>query len=147
MEQEVIETNELRKQQITELGAIRQDEKIKNEREIERIHSKYEHEINSLKKRSRDDIENCKEEIKVRDERIRRLNEKIKDLEESVNSEKNDNRRLKETFEKEKNECYSLIEAEKCSIKRSYSSQLIVSEQNINDKFRWLLFKNFILKL
>lgn len=127
LEQELIEANELRKQQITELGFIRQDEKMKNEHELERVRSKYEHELSGLKKRSKEEIESAREELKVRDDRIRRLNEKIRDLEDSLSSGMNENKRLKDSLEREKNDFYSTIDAERNAIKRSYTTQLMVS--------------------
>lgn len=126
LEQELIDSNELRKQQITELGLLRQEEKIKNEHEIEKIRSKYDQDVNGVKKRLKEEIEAAREEIRVRDERIRRLNERVNELEEGLISTRNDNKRLKEVLEREKNECYSLIEAEKNTIKRSCSHQLKV---------------------
>lgn len=117
----------MRKQQITELGFIRQDEKMKNDHDIERIRSKYEHELSVLKKRSKEDMESAREELKAKDERVQRLNEKLRDLEDSLNSEKNDTKRLKDALEREKNDCYSKIENERSAIKRSYTAQLMVT--------------------
>lgn len=126
LERELFESNELRKQQITELGLIRQDEKIKNEMEIERIRSSFEHELSAMKKRWKEEKEMSRDDCKVRDERMRRLNERISELEACVNSERGENKRLKEALEREKDDCYSAIEAEKTALKRNYAAQLMV---------------------
>lgn len=126
LEQELIEANELRKQQITELGFIRQDEKMKNDHDLERVRSKYEHEVSLVKKRAKEETETAREELRAKDERIQRLNERLRDLEDSLSSEKNDNKRLRDALEREKNGCFATIENERSAIKRSCAAQLLV---------------------
>jgi hypothetical protein len=54
LEQELVESNSLRKQQITELGILREDEHKKlqrmNEKEIETININHDNEVSQLKK-------------------------------------------------------------------------------------------------
>lgn len=104
---------------------------MKNELELDRIRSKHEHETSMLKKRFTEDSEAAREELKVRDERVRRLNEKLRDLEDTLSSERNENKRLKETLEREKKEFYATLESERNSIKRSYTAQLNVSRKHL----------------
>jgi len=98
LEQELLETNSLRKQQITELGLLREDEKIKlsktSELEIETMRSNHEQEINQLKKQMKQHREDANIEIARLNDEILRLQKIIKDLE-------FENRQNQENFEKE----------------------------------------------
>lgn len=98
LEQELLETNSLRKQQITELGLLREDEKIKlsktSELEMETMRSNYEQEINQLKKQMKQHREEANIEIARLNDEILRLQKVIKDLE-------FENRQNQEHFEKE----------------------------------------------
>lgn len=144
-EQDLIESDSLRKQQIMELGLLRDDEKTKlsrsNELELENIKHRYEQDLASYKKQFKDENERLREELKATqkqcDERCRRLNEKIVDLEESLKHSHMESKKLRECLDKEKNERYSTVEAEKASVKKYYSSQLNVSHILVNIRMKW----------
>jgi centrosomal protein CEP112 len=128
LEQELIESDRLRKQQITELGLLRQEEKEKltrnHELEIENIKSLHEEENSNLAIQLKQQYENSYDELKA----IKlKLNEQEKEfqsekiiLEEKIKLLEAEKSKTLDSFGKEKNNYLSKIEEEKTSLQKHF---------------------------
>ncbi len=135
LEQELLETNVLRKQQITELGLLREDEKNhinrSFEKELEAYKIKYEQEIKCLRQKLKEQKEEFESEIcviiKQADDRCRKNSDKISDLEHNARYLDSENKRLRECLDKEKSENCARYDDEKQTLRKCFQSQVNVS--------------------
>ena len=145
LEQELIEANALRKQQICELGILREDEKSRInrsfEKELDAYRDKHEQEIKFMRAKLREQKEELESEIrcliKQSDERCRKCAEKLAELEHNARYMDAENKRLRESLDKEKQDKCSRFEDEKSSLRKFFQSQVNVRELGFSmDQFQ-----------
>jgi centrosomal protein CEP112 len=130
----LIESDRLRKQQIAELGLLRQEEKEKltrnHELEIENIMAAHEEEKSNLAKQlkdvSKDEIISLR--IKL-DEKEKWFESEKYILEEKIKSLESEKSKTFDNFGKEKNAYESKIEQEKISLQKHF--QIIIKVFNL----------------
>ena len=142
LKQELVESNSLRKQQIIELGVLRDDEKTRlkqeKEMEIESMALKFEQEKAKLRETLMQENEASKEELNRELKlTICELNERCQKQEDVLNELKNENLRVRESYERDKNELHIKLEEEKIAIKNCYHSQIKVSHLNSTAVATW----------
>jgi centrosomal protein CEP112 len=139
LKEELIEANTLRKQQIVELGILREDERQKLVQEYETqiliIKQEYD-QIQQNRKgffeqqmAQQDERNQTQSKIieKDFDERTQRQNTLIKDLQKNLQDVKDENKKTKEIYENEFNNLLIKFDEERNSIKKHYSNSIAVS--------------------
>lgn len=134
LQREVADANSLRKNQIIELGILREDEKIKliKEKDLEIEQLKMEAEVN--KKSIREEMNKLKEAQKEEIKTIlfncnhekKNLADHISTLEDNVKSLKYENQRILQINDQNIKEAFNRLESEKCIIKRPLQSRIKV---------------------
>lgn len=153
LEQELVDANSLRKHQIAELGLLREDEKIKLNRnyeaEIENLKIKIDQDELIQKKKLKEVEDRYEADLdrlqKQAEERVRKLNQVIGGLEEDLEKSKIEVRKLKETLDKEKNDSFIRIEEEKNTVKKYCQNQIANLEKELHQEV--IRYKNAEKKL
>lgn len=135
LEQELNESNNLRKQQIIELGLLREDEKSRMnrgyEKEIDAYKIKYDQEMRCMRQRIKDQKDELENEIRLlikqSDERCRKFADKLTECEDTIRRLESENDRMRECMEKEKCDLFRKMDEEKLSLRKCFQSQINVT--------------------
>jgi centrosomal protein CEP112 len=125
----------LRKQQIVELGLLRDDEKARLtrsfEKELDAVKQMHETEIKCLKQKLKDQREELENEIRVlikqSDDRSRKLNDRVQEMEHTIKILDCENRKLRDCLEREKNDLLAKLDEEKQSTKKHFQNRINVN--------------------
>jgi centrosomal protein CEP112 len=139
LREELIEANTLRKQQIVELGILREDERQKLVQEYETQivmmrqeydqvqHTRkgfYEQQLVQQDERNQTQTKILENEF---DERLQKQNALIKELQQNLQEAKDENKKTKDVYENEFNNLLIKFDEERNSIKKHYLSTITVS--------------------
>ena len=141
LNEELIESNTLRKQQIVELGILREDEKQKIIREhelyVQRLKMDFEEAQHKCKHffeqqfEEQEDKANSQIKMLEKDfnERTNKQNGILQDLQKTIQEIKDENKRLKEHYEHELHETMVKFEDERNALKKHYNTCNWVSKK------------------
>lgn len=152
LQREIAESNSLRKNQIIELGILREDEKLKLIREKELQVEVMKSEMETFKKTIKEDNarvkEDQKEEIKnllfTSNQEKKNLSELIAALEENNKNLKLENQRILQINEQNLKEAFSRLESEKNTAKKLYQSRIHVIISILVLKMLYIFLKKFL---
>ncbi|CAH1794459.1 unnamed protein product [Owenia fusiformis] len=144
--EETVQSNQLRKQQLVELGLLREEEKQKlqrdHEAQVSKVKSQMEQQKLDLQKQNSIETEKMLEKTNLRlkeiekeyTQRTEKQTETINDLHNTIQLLKQDQNRLKQQSEKQLKEVSSKSESEKRQVKRQHQGVLQAVQQEVENQ-------------
>ncbi|XP_013402833.1 centrosomal protein of 112 kDa [Lingula anatina] len=145
LREEIVQSNQLRKQQLVELGLLREEEKQKMQRDHEaqvaKLKSETEQQKLSLQKSHSEEIEKNLEKTNVRlreiekeyTQKSQKANEAIAELNKTIDILREEKNRLIQESNKRFSEISSKLEEEKRTMKRQHSNTMMGAQQQLDE--------------
>ncbi|PVD38829.1 hypothetical protein C0Q70_01453 [Pomacea canaliculata] len=146
LKEELVQANQLRKQQLVELGLLREEEKQKMQRdhevELARCRTDAEQQRLELQKMHSSETERLLEKTNERlksiekeySERAKKSAETMAELQGTIKQLRDDSKRVKDAADSKVSEVRNQLEEEKMSLKKQYSSNLTMLQHELESQ-------------